>query len=88
MEYYIRRLTYGKDLTTEDGPTPLNRVVSPKDIITHELCQLTKLSSTPPSLFLAVDPHCFWFTDLLCTPVSIATTILNQELAMDQIRTT
>ena len=37
LESYLRRLTYGKDLMAADDPPPLNRAVSPRDIVTHEL---------------------------------------------------
>ena len=87
VEYYLRRLTYGEDLTTPDTPSPLNRVVSPRDIVVHELRQLDRLSSTPASTFSAVDSHHLWLTDPASNPVTFTPSILDRESAMDQIRT-
>ena len=87
MEYYLRRLTYGEDLTTADDPPPWNRVVSPKDIVVHELRQLDRLSYTPASMFFAVDSHRLWLTDPASNPITFTPSILDRESAMDQIRT-
>ena len=69
------------------GPPPLNRVVSPKDIVVQKLRQLDKLSSTPTSVFSAVDSHRLWLTDPASNPITFTPSILNWESAMDQIRT-
>ena len=85
MEYYLWRLTYNEDLTTADDPPLLNRVVSPRDIVVHELRQLDKLSYTPASVFSAVDSHRLWLTDPASNPITLTPSILDWESAMDQI---
>ena len=74
-------------MTTADDPPPLNRVVSPRDIVVHELRQLDRLSSTPASVFSAVDSHRLWLTDPASNPITFTPSILDRESAMDQIRT-
>ena len=73
-------------MTTNDPP-PLNRAVSPRDIVVHELRQLDKLSSTPISVFLVVDSHRLWLIDPTSNPVTLPPSTLDRESAMDQIQT-
>ena len=85
MEFYLRRLTYSDDLTAEDVPTPLNNAVSPRDIITQELRQLDRISSDPSSPFSSVDTHKLWLTDPTSVVADITPSILDRDIALDQI---
>ena len=86
MEFYLWRLTYGDDLIAEEVPTPLNNAVSSRDIITQELRQLNRISSAPSSLFSSVDTHKLWLTDPTSVPIDITPSILDRDIALDQIR--
>ena len=86
MEFYLRRLTYSEDLSTALILPPLNRTVSPLDILRQELRHMERTTSLSTSQFCTVEPHRLWLTAPSSPRASFSLSIPDRETALHQIR--
>ena len=86
LEFYLRHLTYGRELLTEEArSTGCTHAISPLDILHSEVLKLARFGGLPHTLLQQVETRRFWFSDPVGAPWPPVPSILPSALAVKRI---
>ena len=87
VEFYLRHLQYDRDLrAAEPPPMPVNRTVSPRDILDLELRHLERAIPSFGERLLQVERRCFWYVDPTEAAWTPTINFISAEASVDRIQ--